>query len=270
MTTIYHYTNIDSVVGILENGQLHLTHFQYLNDISELIKGIEFFISKSRGHHNDHKAQYTDETLNEVLNALFDMLQSAIEIPKNEIPIYIISFSQEPDLLSQWRAYGKYAIEFNSDEIYGTERNIQTKKCKYTAMDKTQDIGNTFINMAEKINEYEELDNDDAKKQLILDLFVEAVFTSTAFKHGGFKEEKEVRIISGARHPPLFKTKNGLLVPFIELNINPSSIKRILIGPMEKQDLAKHSLDGLIKSLIDQGQIENQIPVEKSTLPFRI
>lgn len=144
---LYHYTDFKGLCGILESQCLWATHFQFLNDKSELQlfreeleKWLEPIVRKIYNEH--YKTQ--KDAVNALLKKTNKTLEQAIlddtalharllchscGTNKNQgkdSPIFITSFSgesksneanqNEDGLLSQWRAYGGdggYAIVFN-------------------------------------------------------------------------------------------------------------------------------------------------------------
>jgi len=93
---IYHYTNDVGLRGILETGKLWLTDIFALNDPSEVIHGLSYFIkaldAKIANGHSDGKS----------IAEFFK-----ISVDKKILPLifFVCSFSSEGDELGQWRAY---------------------------------------------------------------------------------------------------------------------------------------------------------------------
>ena len=125
---LYHYTTLEGLKGILETQTLWATHFEFLNDSSELKVFKEKFLNVLR----------EDPRIRTDFESLIKSLQKVIE--KEEI--YITSFCHEPKdpytqkngLLSQWRGYGccgAAAIAFNKeilrDKIIEKEKTEQSQ-----------------------------------------------------------------------------------------------------------------------------------------------
>ena len=93
LNTIYHYTNLNNFISIIENQALYCTNTSFLNDKREYKYGVDLLLSridilKNNGFNSD----------------ILDMLVKHIDlIFKSER--YVTCFSKNGDLLSQWRAY---------------------------------------------------------------------------------------------------------------------------------------------------------------------
>src|SRR5687767_13984585 len=95
---LYHYTDLGGLIGILENGDLWLSHSRYCNDEEEMAHGQRVVSAAitdalARAGADAVQTQYLQE------------LRSIIDQPANE-GVYICCFCQRDNLLSQWRGYG--------------------------------------------------------------------------------------------------------------------------------------------------------------------
>src|SRR6185436_15680928 len=89
--TIYHYCPPDAFLNILETGTLRLTHISYFEDQDEL-----------RWYENlvcDRIAKRDPEGKSERLQNVRTMLNYS-----ESTALFCVSFSEEPDMLSQWKA----------------------------------------------------------------------------------------------------------------------------------------------------------------------
>lgn len=125
INVLYHYTSIGGLKGIIESSCIHATNMKYLNDSKEFIFGLDYF-SKVFPHPDssfqlpvpegmplyDH---FIEGLVNQTLSELRRYSRKATDY-------YVISFSRNPDVLSQWRAYGKesagYCIKFNYTDLF--------------------------------------------------------------------------------------------------------------------------------------------------------
>ncbi len=95
---LYHYTSLPGLLGIIENGDLWLTHTLYLNDEEEMA-------------HGDHVAAEAivaargKSAADAKKSAYLDQLAALLGRPSKE-GVYICCFCQRDNLLSQWRGYG--------------------------------------------------------------------------------------------------------------------------------------------------------------------
>jgi hypothetical protein len=96
------------------------------------------------------------------------------------------------------------------------------------------------------------------------EIMIQFALTAPSLKNGGFEEEQEYRIAGGrvardkikwdaTRHEKVikFRSKNGLMVPYIELFKSsrlPLPIKAIIIGPHPSQDKQEIAVRMVLKS----------------------
>lgn len=126
---LLHYTDLNAVVSILRKPTLRCTDLRYLNDRTEFKHGIErlsetfktvgpgFFINEGRAKDAE--------------NYIADALDRAVLQFSEYNPYFVMSLSRSADLLSQWRGYGSYAIEFNEAELIRQVPSLS--ECEYQA-----------------------------------------------------------------------------------------------------------------------------------------
>ena len=103
---IYHYTKPSGLRGILNEKAIYATDYKFLYDRSELKVAPELA--------ND--ILFNKLKRKEIPESLYIALKKAVDKVKDS-SVYIVSFSQEKDLLSQWRAYASpqgYSLGFKS------------------------------------------------------------------------------------------------------------------------------------------------------------
>ena len=100
---IFHYTDLESLIGIVTKQKLWATDAQFLNDSEELRHAQAACCSYMEGRIQEHRDN--DENL---VAALIELLvQKLRSIDEHDFP-YVLSFTSEGDQLSQWRGYGKF------------------------------------------------------------------------------------------------------------------------------------------------------------------
>lgn len=95
---LYHYTDINALSSIVEKNLFWATHIKFLNDKKELVHAYEV----SKNVIDKLLLQYSKN--NDIQSFLNDFWEFLNEL---DMDLYIISLSEEADLLSQWRGYGK-------------------------------------------------------------------------------------------------------------------------------------------------------------------
>src|SRR5260370_32998682 len=95
---LYHYTTQSGLLGIIGSRKIWVTHTQYLNDRREFLHAVDLV---------------RDELSNRLMTASVPsarerlvQMEEALQLSPQSINVCVCSFSEEPDLLSQWRAYG--------------------------------------------------------------------------------------------------------------------------------------------------------------------
>ena len=109
---LFHYTPSGSLIPIINSQCMFATERHFLNDPQEFQWGLTAFreqLSTTTRH------LYSAEFIKQIKSALRD------DTYQDAMPLFVISFSANPDLLSQWRAYaddGKgFAIGFDGSVL---------------------------------------------------------------------------------------------------------------------------------------------------------
>ncbi|MGK0398731.1 MAG: hypothetical protein ACJA0I_001027 [Gammaproteobacteria bacterium] len=265
--SLYHYTNLDAVHSILTNRTIRLTDIRFLNDTEELREGLTT-IDETILNRLSATLKYEVKALEAIRNQLTDAEFPGIELE----PLYIFSLSSVRDQLSQWRAYGSYAIEFDENQLQENVENLS--QCIYELNKKIRrseiEVNKAATVIAKDMEKYDGCIGPES-----LDAMICLLYDAARFKHDGFIEEGESRVImqSGEIEPQYFSRK-GILIPYIDLELPLDCIKSVEIGPMENQDLAYISMRDFVSQIESNWQhetsnIEYEFTVEKSLIPYR-
>lgn len=125
-TILYHYTSAAGLHGILQSGALRATNYLYLNDTSEIEHGTKIvigFLRDEAGRQRGELRQLLVEAADRLEQYTRETEPDPILRESAPLDIYIASFCEEPNLLSQWRAYGgaegRYCIGFDVKSLEG-------------------------------------------------------------------------------------------------------------------------------------------------------
>ncbi len=236
---IYHYCHVEAFRAIIQNKKLWLSSVYNLNDYKE-IHWINDKVNK--------KLEKIKNKDNFVKYKLFEHLF------KKQLPnVYIASFSQGGDLLSQWRAYANdghgVAIGFNTD-YFKTNEMVKTTEVLYDEKEQEKEIDEIFEPLEKFTNE--PTLKDERFKSLCTEVITNINNLAAKSKNELFKEEQEVRLI----HNPIiiddkqnenfifknnlsdmkFRAVCGNLIPYFELDFsnkeeNIMPIVEIVKGP---------------------------------------
>lgn len=261
-TEIYHYTTAEGICSILSTGELWLTNSQFMNDMTEI--------------------ETTDRLIREVLLTIevapytVEYFLRSIEDERKQLhdQTFVLSLSKNPDSLHLWNNYGKnegYQIGFKFvelarffQELPAVSVNGVTLSSPFSATPgnviydderKRELLRYPILKYVELTRETEKETNPDRKLALRNSLrwiWRALIKTTYLFKQDGHGTEEEVRIVVmlADDSPRSFRTRNGVVVPYVKLE----SPKRILpigsikVGPKIDDAIAILGLTQLLKN----------------------
>ncbi len=284
---IYHYTSPQGLNGILSNHTLRFTDRNFLNDYSEGRNVMQLCL-KSR--FELHLPKEYRKYFKECCQLLFD------NPSKKKRHIYQCSFSTQEDNLSLWNYYTKsdgikgYNVGFNSFDLskslvtrdYSEKRGIRIfhGNVVYSVANQKK----TIKNIVKDFNDIIEENKSDCEFcKLAIQLLVEKIlFVGSFFKNPHFKNENEYRLLLHlmsywdpdeklAKFYVLEKRaytyeKNGLLIPFIDIEFPRDILKTIFISPTLKFDETESNLKNALRI---HSYNPDQINIRKSDIPVR-
>ena len=312
MSSVFHYTGASGLLGILETDSLFATDYRYLNDSSEgqvvkelLLPIFEAEIAEitpkliQKGWLN--KGFYDDYGAGGHRLQAEAMCKSLSKATDNVSPFFVLSFCRHEEgssafkhgLLSQWRGYAQgsgFAIEFDEDGLDALMRIEQQKFC-YAAF-KSDDVQYKEFEQSFNAKDFEGVAGEmtfnlfkerpgasDITGRADLDKATLKFATlSPFFKHQGFEEEDEYRMVGvcvrkpkiprGEQRPakPIkFRQRSNLLIPYIELfgEGQMLPIRSIVVGPSQFQEMQAEAIAMVVEA---KGR---SIPIRLSDIPFR-
>ncbi|WP_415760274.1 DUF2971 domain-containing protein [Pseudomonas sp. LT1P18] len=271
---LFHYTDVNAVKSILEKKRLWLTDVRFLNDTQEMHDGISSILEYVKNQSEKFPGRH--EFFVDSAEFVIDSLGGRSDYNLDRRPVFVCSFSRAADLLSQWRAYGSYAIEFADDAM-----PPGLLECVYDPDEKLSRTANVTLDSLMAIAG-DKFRNDGFLDQPGYEAFSNLVELAATFKHKSFSEEQEVRLIAGHDIDPdmddglkiEFRSRGNILIPYVEVDITLESIKAIHIGPMRDQELAYISLKAFIDKVHSVRQVTkhnfgHEIEIIKSSIPYR-
>jgi hypothetical protein len=258
---LFHYTDLAALASIVKYRKLWLTNIGFLNDADEMNNGV-------RCLHNQFKKMLAekDQPPERAFTTGFLMAALAsMSSDETDHSIFTCSFSRAPNLLSQWRGYGNFAIEFSRKEL---EKDHRLLDCIYSDVKKRAEAKNVISKL---VTTFVDIDADADFSNTVLqkagDASVELSVSAGAFKNKHFSAEKEVRMVVAGAYVGaeiLYRSRGDYLVPYLEVEVSPESVTAIHIGPIADQGLAERSVKSLLNSC---GYYD--VRVVKSDIPFR-
>jgi hypothetical protein len=320
---LFHYTGRRGLEGILSSQVLWAIHASFLNDTSELrsfkqrlpailqpppYAGALAFSKNNRENRElvDREGgldAVAERTATEIADGMYNALLGT-DSSDAYIEPYVTSFCttdnkqvSEHGLLSQWRGYGEdggYAIVFDAEcldsllteeaqrwggDLYGGDVVYSSDSdLKISA-----ELGRHFDSLSKSIEGWLTSAGDPAALEPAYEALIQC---ACRYKHWGFSEEKEVRIIDiplnklAIAHQTSHGTtapvkprhsfvRGGITIPCIHLfeeitsiPDKPLPINRIIVGPHESRNDRRKQLETLMRN---RGL---NIPVFVSDIPY--
>lgn len=266
---LFHYSNFFGLSGIASTKSIWCTKIQYLNDYQELKHGMEILAREAQ------KSSAVHPFLAKV---------PEISLRMTSINLFVSSFSENGDVLSQWRGYAggggvSIGLSFEALQKRARQQNYLLKPCVYDHHEKLAIAGNYLENCLEQ----SELDS--AGEQTAHRIAFGFLQTAASFKDPGFQEENEWRLIS-----PVLQNGRGAisarptefgLVPYTSFSLATGQrpllsetqpwrnheyacIEEVKIGPNKEQELQMSS----VGDLFDGNQVA-LMSATRSSIPYR-
>lgn len=320
---LFHYTTIDGLEGILKSQTLWATHALFLNDKAEIVAfkdrlcdllrpavsvGVESLAHVPANQRlleqTGGKEAVVEQVARDIVQSMYATLLGSPTSPPYINP-FIVSFCTplskrvaDHGLLSQWRGYGRdggYAIVFDTARLSALISSEAEKwswdlfggDVVYSA-DPPDRFRTEFECAIETMHSgVSEFLRSAGNNLSALDPIYHAlIFCACRYKHWGFEEEKEVRVIAipsnceiiaeslrrnlrAAEKPITSYLRGGAAVPCVHLfegttslPDNPLPITRIIVGPHPEKDQRRRVVEIML------AQLGIQAIVSVSEIPY--
>lgn len=206
---LYHYCSMQSFLSIIENKNIWLSDASKTNDKTELIwifdKILQVIDNVLKKHSNElprEAIKETKMTANTLIHNFVENLAPIVQEAKN----LLVCFSEEKDLLSQWRAYANngqgVAIGFDASflETFASSTSHGFTKVIYDEKDIETflyyGMENRLVNAIKaNIDKNGNIINEIDLK-IDIGIIIYAIYQEGfVFKHKSFSEENEWRIL---------------------------------------------------------------------------
>ncbi len=271
-TPLFHYTSMSGFLGIIESKSIWASNIHYLNDHKEFCLTLEL----AQGVIKSRKEKDIEN------HSLYVEMQANLQLM--ERTIYVTSFSEDGDSLSQWRAYsggaGGFSIGFCSDELWdlsnqntvkfnnrsdpSTNPHIIFSKCVYEKNDQLELINQVIDSSIKSALS----PSESPTLSFMANLELHAPF----LKDIAFKEEREWRLVMWL--PPNcadrldFHAGRSTIVPHFSFNLKDDReimhCSEVVVGPTPFPDLSKKSTEAVLQKY---GLLYNV--VRNSSVPYR-
>ena len=273
---LFHYTTPLGLLGISQSKNIWATDLRFLNDKKEFQHSLDITHSILEGFYR------VDDNPKKLKGLNYDFIEHLrINLGKKWNPeVYVASFTEEGDLLSQWRGYcskGGFSIGFHFDLLsrIAEKHDSFLLPCVYDFKIQKKLLEELLVSHSKKYDEAIKDNNQNNSDELahsISNEFIISLFAlAPMLKHESFNEEKEWRIVSwNLRVTPdiQFRANESNIIPYIEISLCQSEeeieFKKIFIGPASINDYSKEAVLQLLR--------KNRVPqnaIRLSSAPYR-
>ena len=240
---LYHYTSVEGLRGIATSGVLWATSIHHLNDTQELHHALKLASRAIRS--------YRPESLTTPQQSLcLQMMEYVYKL--RCLPLYIASFSEEGDLLSQWRAYcpaeGGCSIGFSAPRVLSLAKSkgFTLYPCIYDReeqRDLVQFVVGSYLGFLKGLPDSLGSSAEGLVRSAAFYFVGALVRIAPLLKHPAFFEEREWRLVglgAPAGDPVKSRCVSNALVPYREVRLAQagfdasSVIRKVVIDPRRR------------------------------------
>jgi hypothetical protein len=282
---LHHYTDAVGLHGIVSSNVLWATEAQFSNDLSEQQYAIEIArqvideVWKGR----DNIGEW-EQLLRERMTELFTGSFAIFTHP------YLVSFREDGDLLSQWRAYSRksgFSLAFNALVKDGTTR-IRCDGAFRTLLRKViydpelqrrnlRQLVERFVTLANSLSHApSSAEGGKAHTELVLIVILEFSDWACTVKHAAFSEEREWRLVAlpvpgdpnKSHDAVMIRATPELLLPYVVLKPGEGErlpFTEVRCGPGRLQSESAKAVRVLLRR---HGYPE--LPITTSSIPLRV
>jgi hypothetical protein len=264
---LWHYTSASGLFGIIQSECIWATKIQFLNDSREFIEATNLCRSLLQ-----QIAEKQSESWPKQLVAFLAKSLGSIE----NANVCVCSFTEEQDLLSQWRGYcppeGGYCLGINSDALIKnfSVLDFTILPCVYdysTQQELLNDVVEIVLPELLKLPQTSPGNLAAVAKPIVERFFLMIHEIAPIIKVPGFAEEKEWRAVSAPNTFNKLKVRpqGGLLKPYFEVPLKLQAAKvRVVVGPGTHMELVMDACGILAAS-----KHPVSVQIDRSSIPFR-
>lgn len=260
--TLYHYTGIGALLGIVESRRLWASHAYYLSDSKEILHACDVLNTIL-----SEKVEEFDAEEKEFVQQFAQWLET---FRGNAFHIFLFSLSEERSLLSQWRSYTPHgkgvSLGFSPSILNHILKTpgFRIARCLYERPQHVELMNSLLEKML--VTFRQRLPHLDTSKShpsqkyhgFLEDFRSELLQVLTIVKHSAFREESEWRIVSPyfpKYTVPVIRFREGasMLLPYIELELpahdeTQTLFDEVILGPSQDSNLSFSALSAYLSN----------------------
>ena len=261
---LWHYTDGNGLLGIIQSGTLYATQVSCLNDSTEIRYAASLFKSALMSLLSKYSNNNAAESF---VNKYLRLMEEEPERPAHApSPFFVSCFSEQEDDLPQWRSYcggeNGYAIGFVARTLFGVGPLVRVNYDGPLHQKLATEIADATVKFFLEGLEKKRAETADKWAEEFL-TFWDPFLTRLApmVKDPGFGSEKEYRIIHEFTVPELknmcFVQKKTMMSRHIALSfplggeawVPRLPIAKILVGPCRHREITRISVDTLLRKM---------------------
>jgi hypothetical protein len=276
--SLYHYTTLSGLLGIVQSRKLWASDIRYMNDSAELRHSADLIRSEVQERITRKQGRP------DLLGRFVDWVSYRIT---NGHLLFGASFRSHGNLLSQWRGYSTHgkgvSLGFAADYITtcAEAQHFQIGKCIYEPARQKRLIGQVLDALEALVER--QLTGQESRERLFAvygqvfdQIETDLLRIAAILKHPSFREEKEWRIVSpvytgGADRTILFREANAMLVPYVEFDLvpeghGPPQLDHVFVGPSPQSNISVNS----VQMFLSKNDIIPSRGIEYCQIPYRL
>jgi len=242
---LYHYTDPSGLCGIL-SGKLWASSYRFMNDAKEFEYAFDLITEL-------YPPQKKTGMMPVPNSAFADQIKKYRWRYESDF-LFVISFSENPDQLSQWRGYAGlhsgYSIGFSKRFLSSIHSSAELQQCEYNEDSQRAAVKKILDECIPSLSsKYHQHGLDPEYLDEVEKATAELVPLATRIKHPKFEEEREWRIVIQAIEEIKYRPSANAVVPYIELEIDPKKkpIEQIIVGPGPHKQRSKVTLEQMLQ-----------------------
>ncbi|TXI85910.1 MAG: DUF2971 domain-containing protein [Cupriavidus sp.] len=267
--SLYHYTSLDGLVGIVGSGTLRASEARYLNDADELA-----YLAKALGWEITRRLPAADSHTARILEQF--AIWTTERLTDGHM-LFVASFTEHGNLLSQWRGYCPFgqgvSLGISPEKLAAIAHHsgFRLGKCVYGNEDQSKIV----ISILDGVIEEAKRQGPSTAKhssQPYYGVFeeLEPVILSIGalFKNATFKEEGEWRMVSPPRenfrdNDIQYRTGKSMLIPYLTIDLrlgrDEADFDHVYIGPTPTPELSHRSVHRYLSPRVRKAEVRSVV-----------